>query len=101
METAPIEKPTLQIVNSDEISSVEEWERRHPNLWLFIEVTGGDAWKGYQGKLIAKADDPIAFVKLGKDYRKRRILNVTTRGIYQGIAVNVGPFVAAPEETWT
>jgi hypothetical protein len=101
METALLEKPTLRFVNSNEIRPIDVWENIYKNVWLFIEVTGGDAWDGYQGKLIATADDPIEFVKLGKDYRKRRVLNLTTRGEYQGIVVNVGPFIAAPEEHWT
>ena len=97
METALLEKPSLRFVNADEVRPVEFWEGRYPNLWLFIEVTGGDA---YQGRLIATADDPIEFVEIGKEYRNQRILNLTTRGIYRGIPINVGPFVLAPEQNW-
>ena len=100
METALLEKSSLHFVNTDEVRPVEFWEERYPNLWLFIKVTGGDAWEGYQGKLIATADDPIEFVEIGKEYRNQRILNLTTRGIYRGIPINVGPFVPAPEQNW-
>ena len=98
METALLEKPTLHFVNSTKVRPIEVWENLYKNVWLFIEVTGGDAWEGYQGKLIATADDPIEFVEIGKEYRNRRILNLTTRGVYRGIPINVGPFVSAPEQ---
>lgn len=78
METAPLEKLTLHFVYSDEVRPIEVWESLYKNVWLFIEVTEGNAWEGYQGKLIATADDPIEFVELG----------------------NVGTFIAAPEEHW-
>ena len=75
-------KPTLQVINSAEVREIEEWERRYPDKWLFIEVTREDEWEVYEGKLVAIADDSIEFVEIGKSYHDRGISNLTTRGVY-------------------
>ena len=75
-------KGLLRIINSDECRPIEEWERFYPDLWLFIEVTREDEWEVYEGKLVATAEDPIAFVEIGKSYSDGGIVNLTTRGIY-------------------
>ena len=81
METALLEKSTLQIVNSQEIKPVEEWENLYPETWLLIEITKDDPWEGYEGKLVAAAADPMDLVETGMDYDKRRIVTLTTRGV--------------------
>lgn len=81
METALIEKPTLQLVNAQEVKSVEEWEGLYPETWLLIEITKDNPWEGYEGRLIAAAADPMELVEIGIDYDKRKIVTLTTRGI--------------------
>lgn len=73
---------TLRIVNAEQSKPIGEWETMYPDLWLFIEVTREDEWEVYEGKLVATAEDPIAFVEIGKSYSDRGIVNLTTRGIY-------------------
>ncbi|MEK6409115.1 MAG: hypothetical protein AABN34_19500 [Acidobacteriota bacterium] len=75
-------KGSLRIINSDQCRPIEEWERFYPDLWLFIEVTREDEWEVYEGKLVATAEEPMEFVELGKSYRDRGIVNLTTRGVY-------------------
>lgn len=84
MEGITIEKPTLRIINAQENKTIEEWEKLYPETWLFIEVTREDLWEVYEGKLIATASDPMEFVEIGRDYRKRRIVNLTTRRVPAG-----------------
>ncbi len=81
MEGITIEKPTLRIINAQKNKTIEEWESLYPETWLFIEVTREDLLEGYEGKLIATASDPMAFVEIGRDYRKRQIVNLTTRSL--------------------
>lgn len=75
-------KCSLRFINSTESRSIDEWEQLYPDLWLFIEVTREDEWEVYEGRLVATADDPIAFVEVGKSYSDRGIVNLTTRGVY-------------------
>jgi hypothetical protein len=96
METALLEKPTLQMVNSQEIKTVEEWEELYPETWLLIEITKDDPWEGYEGKLVAAATDPMDLVETGMDYDKRKIVTLTTRGIsYNQEPMARLPFVSA------
>jgi hypothetical protein len=81
MEGITIEKPTLRIINAQENKTIEEWESLYPETWLFIEVTREDLWEVYEGKLVATAADPMEFVEIGQDYRKRQIVNLTTRSV--------------------
>lgn len=76
------EKPTLQMINSNDSKPIEEWERLYPDLWLFIEVTQEDEWDVYEGRLIATAEDSIEFVEMARSYHERGIVNLTTRGVY-------------------
>ena len=75
-------KSSLCFINSAQSRPIEEWEQLYPDLWLFIEVTREDEWEVYDGKLVATAEDPIAFVEIGKSYSDRGIVNLTTRGVY-------------------
>jgi hypothetical protein len=75
-------KSTLRLINSDEIKPIKEWEESYPDLWLLIEVTKEDIWEVYEGKLIAAAEDPMDLVEIGKEYDKRGIVTLHTRGIY-------------------
>jgi hypothetical protein len=81
MPIVTIEQPsTLRMINAQESKPIAEWERRYPDLWLFIEVTREDVWEVYEGKLVATAQDPMEFVEIGKSYRERGIINLTTKG---------------------
>jgi hypothetical protein len=84
MESITVEKPTLQLVNSEEVRAIEEWEQMYPDLWLFIEVTREDFSQVYEGKLVATAADPIEFIEIRRAYRNRGVVNLTTKGIPTG-----------------
>lgn len=76
------QKSTLRLINSDEIKPIKEWEESYPDLWLLIEVTKGDICEVYEGKLIAAAVDPMDLVEIGKEYDRRGIVTLHTRGVY-------------------
>jgi hypothetical protein len=74
------EKPTLQIINAKQALPVAKWQELYPAQALFIEVTKEDFSQVYEGKLIATAEDPIEFLDLRKDFRRRNIVNLTAYG---------------------
>jgi hypothetical protein len=78
------EKPTLRMINSTEIKSIEEWEEMYPELWLLIEVTREDIHQIYEGKLIATAENSIEFLEIKNDLRQKKVINLTTRGVFSG-----------------
>lgn len=73
---------TLQVVNAEESKPIREWEFLYPDLWMLIEVTRGDEWEVYEGKLIATAVDPVELVGIGRTYDERGIVTLETRGVY-------------------
>jgi len=74
------EKPTLRMVNAEEVKTIEEWKELYPGLALFIEVTKEDFSKVYEGKLIATAENSIEFLDLDKEYQQSGVINLTTYG---------------------
>ena len=76
------EKTTLRMINAQESKPIAEWERLYPDLWLLIEVTKEDVWEVYEGKLIAAAEDLMGLVEVGKDYDRRGVVTLQTRGDY-------------------
>ena len=74
------EKPTLQMINAERAYPIETWQGIYSGLALFIEVTKEDFSKIYEGKLIATAEDPIEFLDLRKDFRRRNLVNLTAYG---------------------
>ncbi|MFN7946560.1 MAG: hypothetical protein U0Z53_14515 [Blastocatellia bacterium] len=84
MESITVEKPTLRMINSEEIRTISEWEKLYPETWLFIGVTREDLWEIYEGKLIATAADPAEFFELDQFYSERGMVNLTTRGVSTG-----------------
>ncbi len=78
------EKPTLRMINSTEIKPIEEWEEMYPELSLLIEVTREDIHQIYEGKLIATAENSIEFLEIKNDLRKKKVVNLTTRGVFLG-----------------
>ena len=80
MERVQVQKPTLRIINSDEVKTIRDWEKVYPEAWLFIEVTREDVWEVYEGKLAAIAEDPMEFLEIDRDYNKRGIVTLTIKG---------------------
>jgi hypothetical protein len=78
------EKPTLRMINSTEIKPIEEWKEMYPELWLLIEVTREDIHQIYEGKLIATAENSIEFLEIKNDLRRKKVVNLTTRGVFLG-----------------
>ncbi len=78
------EKPSLRMINSEEIKTIKEWRQRYPELWLLIEVTREDFHQIYEGKLIATAENSVEFFDIKQDFRRRGIVNYTTRGVSIG-----------------
>lgn len=81
MEALTIETPTLQLVNANQIQSIEEWEASYPEKWLLIEVTREDFSQVYEGKLLAVAENAVEFIELKKVLKQKHIVNLTTHGI--------------------
>ena len=84
MERVRVQTPTLQVINSDEVKAIREWENAYPDVWLFIEVTREDEWEVYEGKLTAIAEDPMEFLEMDREYNERDIVTLTTKGVTNG-----------------
>lgn len=84
MERVRIQTPTLQIINSDEVRTIKDWEEAYPDTWLFIEVTREDIWEVYEGRLAAIAEDPMEFFEIDREYDERGIITLTTKGSAEG-----------------
>ena len=80
MERVRVQTPTLQIIDSNEVRTIREWENSYPETWLFIEVTREDVWEVYEGKLAAIAEDPMEFLEIDQEYDQRGIVTLTTQG---------------------
>jgi hypothetical protein len=85
MESITVEKPTLRMVNSEEIRTVEEWEELYPELWLLIAVTDEDFSRVHSGKLVATAADPVELIEPRRARRNRGVVNLTTKGVARGV----------------
>ena len=81
MEPLKTENTTLQLLSSEKIKSIDDWEKSYPNLWLLIEVTREDFSQVYEGKLLALSENPVEFLQLKKSLKAKQIVNLTTRGI--------------------
>lgn len=74
------EKPTLQMINTEEALPIAELQRRYPEQALLIEVTKEDFSQVYEGKLIATAERSIEFLDLDKECERRGIVTLTAYG---------------------
>lgn len=74
------EKPTLRMVNAEEVKAIEDWKDLYPGLALFIEVTKEDFSRVFEGKLIATAENSIEFLDLDKEYQEKGAVCLTAHG---------------------
>jgi hypothetical protein len=74
------EKPTLRMINAEDVKTVEEWKRLYPELALFVQVTREDFSKVYEGKLIATAENSVEFLDLDKEYERSGVVVLTAYG---------------------
>jgi hypothetical protein len=56
------------MIDATESKPIREWQRLYPDLWLLIEVSSEDEWGVSKGKLVATAEDRVAFQGLDESY---------------------------------
>jgi len=76
----------LQIIESQDEHSIEEWQQLYPDLWLLLEVTEEDVWEIYKARLIAVSPVDMDLVPLRQEYERKG----KTTGLFHGLYTEPG-----------